>query len=189
MKRLISLILLSYCGVVLANNREALRYIGFDLGKVFSKHHILTNRDEFWSRQTSKYINVYVGYKLGDYASFEFGGFKGGPYLRPERMAKTNIDGLHMGFVFFLPILKNLSLIPGMGMTQVNIHSSELSAYNMKNRGIVPRLLVGAQYHITKELHFRSSIVWHRMSSIYSHQLTYNKTLQAGIGLNYSIRP
>ena len=193
MKKFILPLLVSFSSIVSAN--EHLRYIGFDLGQSATKSMIdqynYPNNKSSKVRHASQMASIYTGYSMGNYAAFELGAMSSKSLNRSKnvREGRTNIDCLHMGFVFWLPISNNIELIPGIGVAHVMVHATQHKVFDTRDKGIVPRLVFGGQYKINEQLRLRASANWHRMSGVYTYHVSFNQSLHFGLGLNYSFHP
>lgn len=190
MIRFIGLALFVYCSIVLANDQaEYLRYVGLEVGHSLAhcRMNVFLNRDKKLSHY-SQHINSFLGYRIGRYTAFEFGSFKSDCLntSRNHREGRTKMHGLHMGFVFLLPLSKNLDFVPGVGVVHTFLHISKNNSFDIKEDGVTQRLMLGLQYALNDNLKVRGSAVYHRLAGFYSHQMPIINMMHFGIGLNYS---
>ena len=189
MKKYLFLSAFAYSSLV-ASAPEYLRYMGVDAGRTLSKTVHFDGDSDKEIRHKPEYVGVYNGYRIGQHAAFEFGAFSSRALntSRSHRIGQTHIDGLHMGFVFFLPVTNRFEALPGMGVAQVVTRVRTPEVF-IKEKGIVPRLMFGAQFKITDRLRLRGSFAWHRMGGVYSHMIHFSQCVHASVGLNYSFAP
>ena len=190
MIRFLGLALLVYCSIVLSNDQvEYLRYVGFEVGHSLAHSHLhsLLKGDKKLSHY-NQYINSYLGYKIGKYTAFEFGSFKADSMntSRNHREGRTKSHGIHMGFVFLLPLSNNLNFLPGIGVTHTSLHLNKKDCFDIKEDGVSPRFMLGTQYAINDNLNIRGALIYNRSAGFYSAPMTITNMIHLGVGLNYS---
>ncbi len=177
----------AYTSLVSSKAVSQSRYAGVEVGHSLTKGSIFCiGRDEEF-RHPGQHVNVYNGYRIGQYAAFEFGGFASRSLntSKNHREGHTNVDGLHMGFTFFLPLAKDLYAVPGMGVALVSVRARTSELFH-KEKGIVPRFMFGVQYGVTDNVALRGSLAWHKTGGIYSNIVTSNQSIHCAMGLSYS---
>lgn len=135
------------------------------------------------------HVNMYTGYRMGDYAAMEGGVFTSRSFNDPRRAeteGKAHAHGLHMGWVFIIPVLSKVEAIGGLGVSFAWVHIYRPNSINLKQEGVVPRLMLGAQYDISNRFKLRGSIVWHNMNGICRNKLSVKNVVNIGVGVNYS---
>ncbi len=195
MRKFLITSLVAYASIV-ANSKafgySHLRYMGVDVGQTFSKstvfEYVHTDKKHYYS---PNFISGYSGYRIGQYAAFEFGGFVSVSVnsSKTHREGDAKHSGMFMGFAFFLPVNDKIEFCPSVGVAQVFAHVNKPNVFNAKDDGVVPRLTFGMQYAITDNVKIRSSVAWHKMNGIYSNVIASNNTLHVGLGLSYSFDP
>lgn len=204
-KKIFVLLVLLLCEQIGAEEYQ--KYIGFDVGQSYSK---LLSKTEDLPRpsiyvcmpaddngaktikcqkikHSNPYLNVYVGYKINDRISYEHGIYSNNSFdcSKRKEFGETKIHGIHAGFVFPVNVFPKFEILPGVGVTYVQVHSEVPSFIDSHQNGLIPRIMMAAQYQLTDKLKIRGSFVFHSLLGIYSDNLRMNSMVKAGIGLNY----
>lgn len=190
---------------ITAQSEEFSKYIGFDLGKniggyTISQEMIILNSPQcendaytlncatpnIRKKQHSPFLNLYAGHILDKYTAFEIGAFKNFIFtdFNNRKQATVKIEGLHMGFVFTLPVYQDILFLPGVGVSYASVILSTPNYFAREN-GIIPRLMAGLQYKLTEKLNLRGSLVWNYLSNVYNRDVIFHNTFNIGIGINY----
>lgn len=193
MKRFSALATIAYGSMIFACEPvDYLRYVGMDVGHSFVQTFVMApESDDKKVHHQAQQVNVYSGYRIGKYAAFEMGAFKvyslNSSANHRDGMARS--QGFHMGFVFSLPLTDSLNFIPGLGVSHVFVHSHKPGAFDVKENGPTPRLMMGAEYKVNNEWRIRVSAIYNRLNGFYSGPVSMSGNVNVGVGLNYSFWP
>lgn len=137
--------------------------------------------------------NVYGGFRLTDSVSAEVGTnrtHKSYSYYRNFHQ----FHGIYAGAVFNTPLAhtNNCDVIGGVG------YSRTKGKYRQRETGLsterakfIPRLMGGAQYHITPQLNWRASVIWENTRELEAAHpamglIKPENTVSYSLGLNYT---
>lgn len=199
MRRLFSLITIvmfsmsAYAG--LASN-------GFYIGKDIQFHRMDIEPKNTFNQNYVFYapqLNLYGGVKLNESVAIE-GGIYASKTLRPSPNCKLNNYGVHIGFVGFVPIMHDFSLLGGISASHLVVHArheefmyNEASLEGTASRpvkvtvsdhetGFNPRLMMGTQIDLTDVFSLRATGTWENTAFMSSRIITIFNSIHYSVG-------